>query len=120
MRSTVKILLGCKVIIGIIYFISTFIFSIYILLDINNLATKYDCTKNQLYYLILFFGITATLLLAGAIVSFYVRNKLNSAYHKKELTLSIILLYVTLGFISGSLILFSPSKIILSKHPYFE
>lgn len=120
MRSFVKILLGIKVVIGTIYFFGASIYSIYFFIDANNIATKETLEVNQVYGLAWFLLITAIIFLIGGFIAFYTRNKLNDAYKKKELILPIILLYLSFGFISGSLILFTPSKKILSKHPYFE
>ncbi len=120
MRSFVKIILGIKFIVGVLYFFGASIYSIYFFIDANNVAAKASLEVNQIYILAWFLLISALILLVGAFIAFYTRNKLNDAYKKKELILSIVLLYLSFGFISGSLILFTPSEKILSKHPYFE
>lgn len=120
MRSTTKILLGLKFILGIISFVISSIYAIYIVIDVNNIATKFQLTNQQVYYSVIFMLVVAIILFVGALISLYARNKLNSAYRKKELILPIILLYLSGGILSASFILFTPSKSIISKHPYFE
>lgn len=120
MRSATKILLGLKFALGILSFVISLIYAIYIVIDVNNIATKVQLTTQEVYYSVIFMLVISIILFIGALISLHARNKLNSAYRKNELIPSIILLYLSGGIISASFILLTPSKSIISKHPYFE
>lgn len=121
MRSVIKIILGINVGVAIIGAIVCMIYSPYIAIAAQKIITQYeDLTVDDCYLTAVVLAIMFVVFIVGGFISFYARNKLNSAYKKSELVLPIILLLIFVGFIPALLMIFTPSKYLISKHPYFE
>ena len=125
MRSFVKIMLGASFALGIALCIINFIVAITCFINpliyLTSLQSKNNNATNQdVIILGIVLLIFALLWLIGVFVSRHVIKMLNEAINKKQLIPSMILLLISLKFISLALIVFTPSKYLISTHPYFE
>ena len=125
MRSTIKIILGFTVICAILCAITFVIIGVTCFIHPQqylNILTKSDpsFTLDRLHLI----GSILLILTLYAFLSIFIDNhaikKMNEAYKKSELIPSIIFLLISLNIIPALLIIFTPSKRLISTHPYFE
>lgn len=125
MRSFIKILLGLNYALGVALFIINFIVSITCFINPSAYLSSLqiannEATNSDVYLLGGILMIIAFLWLIGVFVSRYVIKMLNDAYKKNQLIPSMILLFISLKWLSFCCVVFTPSKYLISTHPYFE
>lgn len=125
MRSFIKITLGLGYALGITLFIINFIVSLTCFINpsayISSLQiANNEATYSDAYLLGGILMIIAILWLIGVFVSRYVIKMLNDAYNKNQLIPSMILLFISFKWLSFCCVIFTPSKHLISTHPYFE
>lgn len=124
MRSVIKITLGIEFVISLIISIFCILMSIMVALhaiDVIRNFTKHllDYNKETILInalIILIFG------LIKIVSSFIIRlmiNKMDTANRKYKLIPFILLLFITFTWIPMLMIIFTPSKFLLNKNPYF-
>ncbi len=121
MRSAIKIILGSSLILALILFIADFILAVTCFIHPDAyLATLTDLDVNTIYIVGGILFILSFLCLISLFIDNHAIKMMNEAYKKTELIPSIVLLFATLNIIPALLMIFTPSKRLISTHPYFE
>lgn len=127
MRSTIKILLGLSVFAGLIAFFVCTIIAIGIWIpgnqfteSIRNFAIQNNNNVDLVATLSIIFAILAVFALLTVIISNHAIAKMNSAIHRYQLVPSMVLILLFVNPLIACFMIFSPSRVLISKHPYFE
>lgn len=124
MRSTLKILLGITFIVGTVFGFGFAAFAIFSILPHSPALKNVDPSIfpegiNYALFIMIMLFILSILSFINAIVSYRAIKKMNKAIKKTQLIPTIIALIIINPVVS-LMMLFTPSKRLISKQPYFE